>query len=83
MRTEAAAGTVSERTASQGPSLSLSAVLMRISDTVLRMEEEKHPPSQKNKGWLIKRRLLATCCDAGRMNLTTGTNPERDLECPR
>lgn len=37
---------------------------------------------KKKKAWLIKRRLLATCCDAGRMNLTTGTNPERDLECP-
>lgn len=34
------------------------------------------------KAWLIKRRLLVTCCDSGRMNLTTGTNPERDLECP-
>lgn len=36
----------------------------------------------EKKAWLIKRRLLVTCCDSGRMNLTTGTNPERDLECP-
>lgn len=47
MHSETAAATVSERTAGQGPSLSLSDVFMRISDTVLWMQGKK--TKNKNK----------------------------------